>query len=338
MILLFACAAACGTSRPADLPARANTAPLPTWTPVSLSSISREDVRKVITDLLGFIDIDWLWPEYTWSDHAVILVVADPREGPIAYCVGICAPELSAGGNSRVWRSSSPLTIAPGRFRFTPLSACGLRGSGDIVAIGFDHREHSIVTAVHEDFHLHYQSRYAIAFGDLIGADSEMSSATRASLENHYSHAEPTASELRGECTSLVEALRAGTRQPEAALAALRRFVSIRESRRARSDAPSGEEDYWERHEGVPTNLERRAAARLEFADQSAIAAAVTGRGCDTITSGSYFLVLGGLEAAVLDTFSDPHKWPPRVYPRDGTRASSLFALVRALSLQSDER
>jgi hypothetical protein len=121
-------------------------------------------------------------------------------------------------------------------------------------------------------------------------------------------------------------------------MVALRRFVAVRESRRARPDAPSGEEDFWERQEGVPTNLERRAAAWLKFADRSAIAAAVTGRGCETITSGSYFLVLGGLEAAVLDTFDDPRVWPHRVYPLNGTPASSLYILVRALSRPSEER
>ena len=335
MLLLAACTAACGTSGPADPPAARPLADSrQSWTAISLNAVAGEDVRRTIADLLGLVDGNALWPEFNWSDHGVILVVDDRREGSIAYCVGTCDPEIALRGTSRVWSAAAPVWIAPGEFRFTPLSAWSQRGSGEIVAIGFDSREHSIVTAVHEDFHLHYQERYAIAFGEIIGAGGEMSPATRSSLEKGYSRSDSTAGQLRDECFALVDVLHAGAGDRPAAMAALRRFVTIREARRARPAMPSGEEDYWERQEGVPTNLERRAATRMKFADQSAIATALTGRGCETITSGSYFLVLGGLQAAVLDAFADEHVWPNRVYPRDGTRASSLFALVRAVSLE----
>lgn len=338
MLLLIACTA-CGTSGPVAPPAiRPPAVPSQHWTAIALADIAREDVRQAVTDLLTLVDVDVLWPEFNWSDRGVILVAGDGREAAVAYCVGICAPEIALRGTSRVWRASSPVTIAPGDFRFMPLTDWQLRGTGEIVVIGFESREQSVLTAVHEDFHLHYQSQYAIAFGDVIGHDGEMSPATRASLENIYSRSERTARELREECSALTDALRAGASDRPAAMAALLRFVAIRESRRALPAAPSSEEDFWERHEGVPTNLERRAAARMKFPDRSAVAAASAERGCEKVADGSYFLVLGGLQAAVLDTFAAPHLWPHRVYPRDGTRASSLFALVRALSRQSDER
>jgi hypothetical protein len=165
-----------------------------------------------------------------------------------------------------------------------------------------------------------------------------MSPATRAWLQNDYSRSNPTAHELREECAALAGALHAGTNDRGKAMAALRRFVAVRDARRARPGTPASEEDFWERQEGVPTNLERRASARMKFADQSAIAAALTESGCEAVTNGSYFLVIGGLEAAVLDAFTNPQMWPRLVYPRDGTRASSLFALVRALSRQPEER
>lgn len=339
VLFLAACAAASGVPGHSDRPAgRSPAIPSVSWTAISASDVTRAKVRQAILDLLRLVDVDSLWPEFNWSDHGVILVVGDGGEGAVAYCVGICTPEIAPHGTSRVLRAPSPLSIASGEFRFMALPKWGLHGSGDIVAVGFASREQSVVTAVHEDFHLHYQSLYSIAFGDAIGAGGEMSKATRSWLENDYSRANPTARELREECGALAEALHAGTNDRATAMAALRRFVAVREVRRARPGAPVSEEDFWERQEGVPTNLERRAAAKMNFADPSAIAAALTERGCEDVTSGSYFLVVGGLEAAVLDTFSNPQTWPRLVYPRDGTHAFSLFALVRAVSGPSEER
>ena len=73
----------------------------------------------------------------------------------------------------------------------------------------------------------------------------------------------------------------------------------------------------------MPVNLERRTAKRLHFTDPSLIETALSENGCDVIPEISYLLVLGGLQAAVLDAFDDPRSWPRLVYPRDGTAASS---------------
>ncbi|MEA2464801.1 MAG: hypothetical protein QOJ98_2548, partial [Acidobacteriota bacterium] len=236
------------------------------------------------------------------------------------------------------WRSTPPTIIAPGQFRFVSLTQWGLRGTGDAVAVGFESRERSVVTAVHEDFHLHYESRYALSFGDDIGTGGGAKSrTTRQDLEGIYSRAQPTARELREECAALVAALQAGTNDQQSAFAALRRFATVRDARRARPGAPLFEEDFWERQEGIPTNLERRAAMHLKFPDRSVIAGALTFRGCDATVDGAYFLVLGGLQAAVLDTFGNPLMWPHQVYPHDGTPASSLYILVRALFSRSSE-
>jgi hypothetical protein len=329
--------AACANSRISDAPP---VRPAQAWRPISVADVSNPDIRQTVTDLLRLVDSDFLWPDLTLSDHGVIIVDTRDPQRPAAYCVGICEPaEIVGGGTSRLWHSTPPETIPPGQFRFVSLSNWGLRGTGDVVAIGFESRERSVVTALHEDFHLHYESRYALSFGDEIGNDPGLPSrATRGNLESTYSRSEPTRGELREECVALVAALQAGPLDRQTAFAALRRFTAIRDSRRGRPNAPSFEEDFWERQEGIPTNLERRAAAHMKFADRSAIGAAQASHGCDGIANGSYFLLLGGLEAAVLDTFSDPLVWPRLVYPHDGTPASSLYLLVRALLSPSEER
>lgn len=339
--LLVSGTAACGTSRSvypqaSKPPAR----PAQAWSAVALTDIADPGVRQALTDLLRLVDTDLLWPDLTLSDHGVVIVDSRDPQQPLAYCVGLCEPERSAdGGTSRLWRSTPAETIERGHFRFVSREGWGLRGPGEVVAVGFENRESSVATVVHEDFHLHYESRYSLAFGDEIGSDRGGSSqATRANLESTYSQAEPVRAELHEECSALVAALQAGAADREAAFAALRRFVSIRDFRRARPGAPLFEEDFWERQEGIPTNLERRAASRLNFRDPSIIGFALTPHGCDMTRTGGYLLMLGGLEAAVLDTFSDPAAWPLLVYPRDKTRASSLYLLVQALFSQFEER
>jgi hypothetical protein len=335
--LLFCGTAACATTRvavtAAPNPPQDQVVP---WTAIGVSDIANENLRQAVLDLLRLVDSDSLWPDFTLSDHGVILVDSRNDAAPAAYCVGHCTPVIARGGSSRVWRATPPVVIAPGQFRYVSLRSWGL-GNGDAVAVGFDNRERSVVTILHEDFHLHYESQYAVAFGDEIDATSRgpssdsPSSTTREHLEDSYSRTEPVTQELREECSALSAALLAGVSDREAAFSALHRFTAIRDARRARPGAPSFEEDFWERQEGIPTNLERRAAAQMKFADRSVIATALTPSGCDSIPNSAYFLLLGGLEAAVLDTFGDPLAWPRLAYPNDGTRASSLYSLVHAL-------
>lgn len=284
-----------------------------------------------MTDLLLLVDSDFVWPEFTLDDHPAIVVDSRDPQRVTAYCIGHCEPQIDGGGGlSRVWRGPAPDAVASGQFRFASLQEWGLRGDGDVVAAGFDGREQTVTIMIHEDFHLHYQTRYADLFGDAIDGDGESAShATRADLENSYSRS--VAGELRDECSALVEALHAGPNNRQAASAALRRFSTVREARRARPGAPAFEEDFWERQEGIPANLERRVAARMKFADPSVIGAALTSGGCEAIPRAAYFLLLGGLQSAALDELGDPLAWPRLVYPRDGTAASSLYVLVRGL-------
>lgn len=340
-LLLISGTAACGTSRVPYLPPPESPAkPVPAWSLIAVTDISDRGVRQAVTDLLRLVDSDFLWPELTLGDHGVIIIDTNNPQQPLAYCVGICEPEVTtSGGTSRLWRSTPPEVIGPGNFRFVSRKEWGLPGPGDVVAVGFESRESSVATAVHEDFHLNYESRYALAFGDEIGIDrGGQTPATRANLASTYSQSAPARAELHEECAALVAALQAGSADRPAAFAALRRFSSIRDSRRARPGAPSFEEDFWERQEGIPTNLERRAAVHMQFRDPSVIGATLTPRGCDMTMTGGYFLVLGALQAAILDTFSDPAAWPALVYPRDKTPASSLYLLVQALFSQFEER
>ncbi|MGZ5474221.1 MAG: hypothetical protein ACXW31_16005, partial [Thermoanaerobaculia bacterium] len=240
---------------------------------------------------------------------------------------------------SRLWRASLEDPLLPGEAHFAPLADWNLRGNEEVVAIGFLRREHTVTVLLHEHFHLHYQTDYIHSFGDDIRGDGAVRSGrTRADIQTSYSGVEPVTTELRRECAALVDALRTASADRPVAVAALRRFATIRDTRRARPGAPSFEEDFWERHEGVPVNLERRAARRMNFADPSLIATALTDEGCELIPRATYFLMLGGLQGAVLDELAGATVWPHRVYPRDGTPAVSLYLLVRELLTESEKR
>lgn len=340
---VFVCcgAIACASngSRPATRTARI---PLQDrlWRPIGLADIRDPELRRVVSDLLMFVDMDVLWPAFRLADDPAIVVDSRDSRDSTAYCIGHCVPLIAgAGGASRVWRRNTPDALAPNKASFTSLSSWQLAGDGEIVAVGFSSREQTVTIVLHEHFHLHYQTAYGQSFGDEIRGDGSLASHfARADLETSYSAAQPTTTELRQECYALVDALRAGRRDANAAFVALRRFSTTRDARRSRPDSPAFEEDFWERQEGVPVNLERRVARRLRFADPSVIETALIHDGCDAIPRVSYLLILGGLQSAVLDELGDPRGWPERVYPRDGTPASSLYVLIRALLNTSEER
>lgn len=323
--VLFSGAMACVSSDPPVVQSTPER-----WTPITLNEIADNALRQTATDLLSLVDSDQLWPAFMLRSPAVIV------QGPTAYCIGRCVPIIRGGsGTSLVWRGAAAVSMVPGQFQFSTSREWGLSGDGEIVVVAFDRRDQTVTVTAHETFHLHYQTEYAHSFGDEMRGDGRSASdATRQKLEEHYSRS--VAVELRAECEALADTLRAHDRQT--ALAALRRFSAIRAERRARHDAPSFEEDFWERQEGVPANLERRIARRRKFADPSVIETALSSSGCAAIPRASYLLLLGGLQSAVLDAIGDPLVWPQRVYPRDGTPASSLYLLIRELSNDSKER
>lgn len=330
LFVLVGCGAvACagGRSRPAGRDGQ-------TWSAIGLGEIHDPALRQTARELGRFVDTDVLWPHFALGDDPVIVVDAGAPQNSSAYCIGRCLPNLAGTGRSpRVWRRDAPRTLAANEANVAPLASWGLPGNGDVLAIGYSSREQTVTIALHELFHLHYQTEYSQSFGDDVGAAGRpASSFSRRGLETTYSSSEPVTTEVRQECRALVDALYAGNRN--GMQAALRRFVSVRDERRSRPNAPALEEDFWERQEGVPVNLEHRTAKRLHFTDPSLIETALSENGCDVIPDVSYLLVLGGLQSAVLDAFDDPRSWPHRVYPRDGTAASSLYVLVRNLSIQ----
>lgn len=306
---------------------------IPRWTPIALSEVVDPNLRRTLADLLMFVDSDILWPGFALHTDPVVIVDSRNSTIPVAYCVGQCAPVLKDGaGTSRLWRAAAAKRIAAGEFQFMSMQEWGLGFEGQLVAADFSVREQTVATALHEHFHLHFQSQYANAFGDEIESSASPSGATRDDLADQYARANSL--DLQTECVALVGALAAGTGNRATALTHLRSFIATREQRRSQSEAPTFEEDFWERQEGIPTNLERRAALRLRFQDPSVIGAAFANH-CSAIPQIGYFLLLGALEAAVLDTFGDPN-WPQRVYPTDGSRASSLYSLVRSLATEEE--
>lgn len=278
------------------------------------------------------VDVDVLWPGFSLAKDPAIVVDSRDSGRSSAYCIGHCEPRSPSGGSSRLWLATSTHLVSPGKARVEPLEDWGLRGEGKIVALGFQRREQATSVLIHEHFHLHYQPEYAQSFGDKIQGDGSPSRLNRSDLEGSYSGAEPVSAYLRRECSALVDALRAGSTDRPSALEALRRFIAVRESRRAQPGAPSFMEDFWEREEGVPVNIERRLARQMEFADPSLIGSALRADGCEIIPGVAYFLVLGGLQGAVLDELGNAAVWPNRVYPRDGTTAVSLYTLIRELT------
>jgi hypothetical protein len=328
-VVLGCSAGACASGR-SHPPVRAEQ----TWNAIGLGQIHDPALRQTVSDLLRFVDGDVLWPQFALGDDPIIIVDGRAPRDSIAYCIGLCVPKgPSGGGSSRVWLRESLRMLAANEANIAAPPSWGLAGDAEVLAVGFSSRELTVTIALHESFHLHYQTEYSQSFGDEVGgADSPWSSLSRRGLETTYSSSEPVVTELRSECRALVDALHAVDRDD--GRASLRRFVAVRDERRSRPNAPVLEEDYWERQEGVPVNLERRTAKRLHFKDPSLIETALSENGCDVIPEISYLLVLGGLESAVLDAFDAPRAWPFRVYPRDGSAASSLYALVQNLSIQ----
>jgi hypothetical protein len=266
----------------------------------------------------------------------MILVDARKALAVTAYCIGDCQPAVNNGpGTSRVWWQPTTRIVTPESVLVASSAAWSLSGDQEVTAIGYSNRERTVTTASHERFHAEFQWRYFLTFPDALssGGGSQTGS-SRERLETVYSASRDTRQELVSECSALVAALRsAGDRN--AALTEVQHFVTIRERRRASAAAPVADEDFWERHEGVPTNIERRAATHRRFRDPSIVGAAVLHNGCDSIPKVSYFLLLGALEAAVLDAIGDAN-WPQRVYPTDGSHASSLFSLVRSLATEKE--
>lgn len=344
LLLVSLCfsAAACASRSGTDHPPQ-TTRPTPkiqSWTPIDPTDVEEPGLRQALIDLLMLVDIDVLWPGFALEDDPAIVVDAYDTRHATAYCIGHCVPRIeSAGGTSRLWRTPITDPLLPGEAHFAPVAEWGLSGDGKAVALGFQRREQTVTVLLHEHFHLHYQTDYIQAFGDDIYGDSRPASGrTRVDLSTAYSISEPVRTELRRECAALVDALRAGNTDRQAAIAALHRFSATRDVRRDRPGAPSFEEDFWERHEGVPVLLERRIAGRANFADPSLIGTALADDGCEVIPDAPYFLMLGGLQGAVLDELSDATVWPHRVYPSDGTLAVSLYFLIRELLPESEKK
>lgn len=333
LVLCGACASMAPQSINAGFPATQTpaTQTAPQWTPIALSDVTAPDVRQTLADLLRLVDVDALWPGFAIDGPPLVIVDGGSRN--FAYCVGHCEPSnRTAGGTSRLWCATTSQSITPGEYRFVSMREWGLGEEGQLVATAFSNREQTVATALHEYFHLRYQSAYSTAHGDEIEASAPPSGARRDDLTNHYAY--EVTNELREECVALTAALHGPA---EARMIALEHFVAIRDRRRARHGTPALEEDFWERQEGVPTNLERRAAAYLGFNDPSVIRVLNDDRTCSVIPKTSYFLILGALEGAVLDTIGDS-QWPHRVYPTDGSKAVSLYTIIRALVINGSER
>lgn len=301
------------------------------WSPIRTTDVTDATTRRVLYDLLRVTAQDVLWPRFTLDDHAILLVSEDRT-----YCVGRCVPlDGIDRGASRLWaRAADPSTEKPDTYRFASPDAWALQGTGQLVTVAVGTYEQTMATALHEDFHVQYQTEYSLQHGDG-PAEDPPSGATRRELEESYSRAPAITNALREECTALVDALNTSNRRR--AMASIVHFVAVRERRRSLAGTPSFEEDFWERLEGIPTNIERRAASTLGFDDPSVIAWAIERNGCAAIPEASYVLLLGALQAAILDRFIGPEVWPYRTHPVDGSDARTLYSLVREL-VQSTKR
>jgi hypothetical protein len=298
------------------------------WEPIAPSEVGRDDFARTLDGILRVTGPNTLWPGFTLDDHGVILVDNRHPQTPEVVCIGSCVP----GKRSRLWKMRGAAR-APRALTFASGHDWGLPQQTDVVVALFESSDISVSVVLHEDFHLTFQRLYGDKHPHALDPPNGVTSAfTREKLEHSYVANPLTLQDLRAECTALTSAFRAV--DGETARAELRRFVTLRDARRAAPHAPLFEEDYWERLEGVPTNVERRIAERLHFRDTSVIQSALDS-GCDTVGPVAYFIVLGGLQAALLDRYEP--SWPSAVYPEHGL-AASLFELLRKHAAPTRER
>jgi hypothetical protein len=301
------------------------------WDAVGIASLPIH-TAAVIADLTLLLD-GRLWPGYTLASHPLLVDVA----GEALYCIGRCVAGLD--GPLRTDEIAGRFT---GRYSFVPGTTVGLADEQTVLIVSFDpNREvlkDIVFTAIHEGFHAYYQAdrENDVPLEMRLPGNAQRSAyASRAELQNTYTAAAERNGFLSREIRALAWAAKAGAKEraDDGELrACLDQFLELRRIRHSELPTPVMEEDLWERTEGVPLYLERKAATLLGRSDTNVLEQIFDYGVVPDLSMVPYFSITGALEAVILDQLTRD-EWRTWVFPgRSGEGLSLYDAVVRARS------
>ncbi len=301
------------------------------WYAVGIASLPIH-TAAVITDLTLLLD-GRLWPGYTLASHPLLVEVA----GEALYCIGRCLPGLAGPLRADVIAGRFPA-----RYAFVPGSGVGLADEQTVLLVTFDPNrkdpKNIVFTAVHEGFHIYYQidrENDVPLEMRLPGNAQSDAYASRAELQNAYTAAAERNGLLSREIRALAWAARAGAEartEDVEARACVDEFIELRRIRHRDLPTPAVEEDLWERTEGIPLYLERKAATLLGRPDTSVLGQTIDYGTVPDLSMVPYFSITGALEAVILDQLKHD-EWRTWVFPGRSGRGLTLFdAVARARS------
>ena len=299
------------------------------WYAVGIASLPGH-AAAVIADLALLLD-GRLWPSYTLASHPLLIDVT----GEALYCIGRCVPGLA--GPLRANEIAGRFTA---RYSFVPGTEVGLADERTVLIVRLDPKRKdlndTVFTAVHEGFHAYYQvdrENDVPLEMRLPGSGQSGASVSRAELQNAYTAEAERNGLLSREIRALARAARAGAHERTGdgeAGACLDEFIELRRIRDL--PTPVMDEDIWERTEGIPLYLERKAATLLGRPDTSVLRQTIDYGMVPDLTMVPYFSITGALEAVILDQLT-PNEWRTWVFPGQSGEGLTLFdAVVRARS------
>lgn len=300
------------------------------WHAVGIASLPIR-TATVITDLTLLLD-GRLWPGYTLASHPLLIDVT----GEALYCIGRCVPG---------WAGPLRADVIAGRFTarysFVPGSAIGMADEQTVLVVSLDpnHKDLKdiVFTAVHEGFHAYYQiDRENDVPFEMRLPDNPQSGAysSRAELQGAYTAEAERNGLLSREIRALAWAARggAGEHTDVEFRACLDEFIALRRIRHREFPTPVVEENIWERTEGIPLYLERKAAIFLGRPDTSVLGQTIDYGVVPDLSMVPYFSITGALEAVILDQLTR-NEWRAWVFPGRSGEGLTLFdAIVRARS------
>ena len=301
------------------------------WHTVGIESLPRH-TAAVITNLTLLLD-GRLWPGYTLASHPLLV----DAPGEALYCIGRCVPGLDGP-----LRSDEIAGRFTARYSFVPGTAVGLVDEQKVLVVSLDPNgkelKDIVFTAVHEGFHAYYQTNREndVPLEMRIPGNPQFgASASRAELQTAYTFEAERNGLLSVEIRALAWTARAGAseRTDNVELrACLDEFLELRRIRHRQLPTPVVEEDIWERTEGIPLYLERKAARLLGRPDTSVLGQTIDYGIVPDLSMVPYFSITGALEAVILDQLTRD-EWRTWVFPGRSGEGLTLFdAVTRARS------
>jgi hypothetical protein len=308
------------------------------WTPVdSVRDLAPGGVQ-LVEDAAGVLGersgAPPLWPEFSLEDQCLVFeFVAESQ----AVAMGRC------GAAKSLLLRRRPQTVGQARSRAVVPRAgheLGLAADVDVLVFSFPAAPKTrrdaldaLLFVVHEAFHLNYQMRRTVQVPGERALQAWMGDApvryrgtAREYLENEYPRRPGVAALLEREKRHLRAAL-AGAAEGRQdgwhgrTLSAIDEVFGLMASRTALGGRIEVSEAAWELGEGIPTNLERRVVSILAEQGQSLAGMESVMPVFDAELDAAaharipFFIVTGGLKAALLDEIGGWTDWPGLVHP-----------------------